>query len=440
MAENHAISLRNVSKTFRLESKAEHLVLSDINFDVNENDMVALLGPSGSGKSTCLRIVCGLIPATSGEVLMKGQPLRGMNHAASLVFQSFALFPWLTTHDNIALALEPLGLHPTEIHVRVRRAIDLVGLEGFEEAYPRELSGGMKQRVGIARALVMERPLLLLDEPFSSLDVLTAETLRSEVQNIFLKKSTQTRSMILVTHNIQEAVFMANRILVMGMNPGHIRSNVVNPLPFPRDDQSADFQKMVAKVREMVTEVLLPDAPAPAEAGTLRFGRGVDLAPPETIPVVHVNEVIGLLEAVADQGGTANIFEVAHRTGKEFGKVLFLVKAAELFDLVDTPKQTIVLTPLGKKFTTGDINARKKILNEVFRSLRIVQMATDILHIQEEGKMPLEDLLVCAHEWLPSENPQEVVDALITWGRFSEYFGYNDDTKEFYLDTGQETS
>jgi NitT/TauT family transport system ATP-binding protein len=236
-----------------------------------------------------------------------------------------------------------------------------VGLEGFEEAYPREMSGGMKQRVGIARALVMEKPLLLLDEPFSSLDVLTAEALQAEVQNIFLKRTTAARSMILVTHSIQEAVFMANRILVMGINPGRIRSNVVNPLPFPRDDQSADFQRMMASVRELVTEVLLPDAPAPSEAGTLRFGRGVDLAPPETIPVVHVNEVIGLLETVADQGGTANIFEVAHRTGKEFGKVLFLVKAAELFDLVDTPKQSIVLTPLGKRFTTGDINARKKI-------------------------------------------------------------------------------
>ncbi len=439
MASPQVLSLKNISKTFRLENKTEHVVLKDISFDVNENDMVAILGPSGSGKSTCLRIVSGLIPPTSGEVFMGGEPLQGINHAASLVFQSFALFPWQTTYDNIALALEPLGLSHAEVRRRVQHAIDLVGLEGFEEAYPRELSGGMKQRVGIARALVMERPLLLLDEPFSALDVLTAETLRSEVQNIFLKKSTETRSMILVTHNIQEAAFMADRILLMGINPGHIQHDVANPLPFPRDDQSADFQRMVAMIRELVTEVLLPDVPS-GEPEARKIGREYDLAPPETIPGVHVNETIGLLEAVADEGGTANIFELAHRTEKEFGKTLLLVKAAELFDLVDTPRQTIVLTPLGRRFVAGDINARKKILHEAFRSLRIVQMATDMLRIQGELKMPLEDLLVVVHEWLPNENPQEVVEALVTWGRFAEYFGYNDDTKEFYLDTGQETS
>ncbi|MFH1018206.1 MAG: nitrate/sulfonate/bicarbonate ABC transporter ATP-binding protein [Pseudomonadota bacterium] len=437
MSDAQVLSLANVSKTFRLESKTKHVVLKDVNFGVNENDMVALLGPSGSGKSTCLRIISGLIPPTSGDVLMRGEPLVGINHAASLVFQSFALFPWQTTYDNIALALEPLGLSHSEIRKRVRHAIDLVGLEGFEEAYPRELSGGMKQRVGIARALVMERPLLLLDEPFSSLDVLTAETLRSEVQNIFLKKSTETKSMILVTHNIQEAVFMANRILLMGMNPGHIRRDVENSLPFPRDDQSADFQRMVAMIRELVTEVLLPDAP-PVGPGTPRVGREYDLAPPETIPVAHVNETIGLLEAVADEGGTANIFELAHRTGKEFGKTLLLVKVAELFNLVDTPRQSIVLTPLGRRFVAGDINVRKKILHDVFQSLRIVQMATDMLQIQGGQKMPFEDLLVVIQEWLPNENPKEVGEALITWGRFAEYFGYNDDTKEFYLDTGQE--
>src|SRR5207237_537680 len=190
-------------------------------------DVTALLGPSGSGKSTCLRIMAGLIEATSGEVIQRGKPLHAINQDIALVFQSFALFPWETVYDNIELALKPLEMELDDVKDRVKRAIDLVGLEGFEEAYPRELSGGMKQRVGIARALVMERPILLLDEPFSALDVLTADTLRTEIVNIFHAGKTATRSLLIVTHNIQEAVVMARRIMVMGVNPGHVRDEIV---------------------------------------------------------------------------------------------------------------------------------------------------------------------------------------------------------------------
>src|SRR5438445_13353440 len=203
MTESPLVELRSVSKKFQLESGAELKVLEGVNLALYDGDMVALLGPSGSGKSTCLRIMSGLIDATSGEVSSLGNPLDGINQNVALVFQSFALFPWETVYDNIALALKPLEMDPTEVKDRVKRAIDLVGLEGFEEAYPRELSGGMKQRVGIARALVMNRPVLFLDEPFSALDVLTADTLRTEMVKIFQDKKTATRSMVLVTHNIQ---------------------------------------------------------------------------------------------------------------------------------------------------------------------------------------------------------------------------------------------
>ena len=240
------IELKEVSKTFTLDSGTELKVLEGANLAVQEDEMVALLGPSGSGKSTCLRIMSGLIQPTKGTVLVHGQLLSGTNLDVALVFQSFALFPWETVYHNIALALKPLSLSPIESKARVRKAIDLVGLEGFEEAYPRELSGGMKQRVGIARALVMERPVLFLDEPFSALDVLTADTLRAEMVKIFLTKKTLTRSMVLVTHNIQEAVFMAKRIMVMGTNPGHIRRQIINDLPYPRDDQSPAFLRMVS--------------------------------------------------------------------------------------------------------------------------------------------------------------------------------------------------
>jgi len=247
------IELRSVSKKFQLESGAELKVLEGVNLALRDGDVVALLGPSGSGKSTCLRIMSGLIESTSGEVLSRGKPLRGINENVALVFQSFALFPWETVYENIALALKPVELGPSEVKERVKRAIDLVGLEGFEEAYPRELSGGMKQRVGVARALVMERPVLFLDEPFSALDVLTADTLRTEIIKIFQSGQTPARSLLIVTHNIREAVVMAKRILVMGVNPGHVRDEILNDLSYPRDEDSVPFGRMVSRVHALIT-------------------------------------------------------------------------------------------------------------------------------------------------------------------------------------------
>ncbi len=440
MNQTPLIELNQVSKSFTLESGAEIKVLEGVNFSVQEDEVVALLGPSGSGKSTCLRIMSGLIEPTSGDVMARQKRLSGVNLEVSLVFQSFALFPWETVYHNIALALEPLGLPTSEVRIRVKKVIDLVGLEGFEEAYPRELSGGMKQRVGIARALVMERPILFLDEPFSALDVLTADTLRAEMVKIFLDKKTATRSMVLVTHNIHEAVLMAKRIMVMGIHPGHIRQQIVNDLPYPRDDQSPAFQRMVSRIHALITETLMPDTPAPTVEVSLQPRPSQKGPPIETLPNVQIIEMIGLLEAVADQGGSADIFELAHDTGKDFGRTLYLVKGAELLDLVDTPKQNVVLTEIGKHFVSGDINVRKRMLHELFGALKIVQMTANLLRRVESLRLPIQELTDQVGEWLPSENPHQVVDSLVSWGRFAEYFGYNDDTKEVYLDVGQETT
>lgn len=436
---NKLIELKNVSKSYRLESGTDLKVLHGVDLVVEEEEAVALLGPSGSGKSTCLRIMSGLTEPSNGEVLARNQPLFGTNLDVALVFQSFALFPWETVYHNIALALKPLALPTSEIKARVKKAVDLVGLEGFEEAYPRELSGGMKQRVGIGRALVMERPIIFLDEPFSALDVLTADTLRAEMVKIFLDKKTATRSMVLVTHNIQEAVFMAKRILVMGINPGHIRREIVNDLPYPRDDQSPAFRRMVAQIHTLIAETLMPDAP-PQTSGVSILPKPIPKEPPiETLPNVQIVEMIGLVEVIADQGGSADIFELGHHTGKDFGKTLYLVKAAELLELVDTPKQTVVLTDLGKHFVAGDINVRKRMLHELFASLRIVQMTSNLLRKDESLRLPVDSLTERVAEWLPNENPHQIVEALVSWGRFAEYFGYNDDAKEVYLDVGQET-
>jgi NitT/TauT family transport system ATP-binding protein len=435
------IELRGVSKTFMLESGNQLKVLEGARLGVYEDEIVALLGPSGSGKSTCLRIMCGLMDPDQGEVLSRANPLSGTNFDVAMVFQSFALFPWETVHMNIALALKSLRLPAPEVRSRVKKAIDLVGLEGFEEAYPRELSGGMKQRVGIARALVIERPLLLLDEPFSSLDVLSADTLRSEMIKIFLDKKTAIRSMVVVTHNIQEAVYMAKRILVMGTNPGYVRREITNDLPYPRDEQSPAFRRMVSDIHTMIAEAFMPDAPVAAPLGTSILPVRTPKEPPvETLPNVQITEVVGLLEAIADQGGRADIFELAHDTGKDFGRTLYLCKAAELLELVETPKQNVLLTELGRHFVAGDINVRKRMLHELFGTLRIVQMTSNLLRKDESLRLAVESLTERVGEWLPNENPEQVVEALVNWGRFAEYFGYNDDTKEVYLDVGQETA
>ena len=429
------IELRSVSKEFQLESGAELKVLEGVNLALRDGDVVALLGPSGSGKSTCLRIMSGLIESTSGEVLSRGKPLRGINENVALVFQSFALFPWETVYENIALALKPVELGPSEVKERVKRAIDLVGLEGFEEAYPRELSGGMKQRVGVARALVMERPVLFLDEPFSALDVLTADTLRTEIIKIFQSGQTPARSLLIVTHNIREAVVMAKRILVMGVNPGHVRDEILNDLSYPRDEDSVPFGRMVSRVHALITETMIPDAP---KSETV-VRTAVKESALQILPDVQISEVIGLLESIQHEGGMTDIFDLSQAIGKDFGQTLYLVKAAELLNLVDTPKQTVILTEFGKRFVEGDMNIRKGMLHDLSGGLRIVQQVGELLKQSETLRLPVEVIEQKVAEWLPNENPQSVVNVLISWGRFSEVFGYNDDAKELYLDVGQET-
>jgi NitT/TauT family transport system ATP-binding protein len=420
---NTILELKDVSKNFLLESGKELKVLDQINISLAEGEVVALLGPSGSGKSTCLRIMCGLQTATSGEVLSEGTPLNGINAHVSMVFQSFALLPWETIKRNIEIALFPLMLPAAEMKQRVKNAIDIVGLEGFEEAYPRELSGGMKQRVGVARAVAMERPVLFLDEPFSALDVLTADTLRDEIMKIFLSQKTKTRSMVVVTHNIQEAVLMADRILVMGSNPGRIRAEFLNRLPYPRIADSAPFNELVTKIHGLITETFIPDLPTTLTAAGEKRAK---LPMVEILPDVQMIEVVGLVEAIALEGGAVDVFVLSSDIGKDFGHTLYLVKAAELLDLIDSPKQQVVLTKSGQLFFHSDINARKKMLHENFSKLLIAQKTIELLKQSETIRIPLATLIEKLGEWLPNENPSKIAEILISWGRYSEVFGYNE--------------
>ncbi len=429
------LELQKVSKSFLLDSGTELRVLEDLSLSVFPNEAVVLLGPSGAGKSTALRIMTGLMPPTRGQVLRRGIGLEAVNRDVAMVFQNFALLPWATVYDNIALGLEAEERPTSELKARVKRAIDLVGLEGYEEAYPRELSGGMKQRVGLARALVMERPILCLDEPFSSLDLLSSETLRTEVLRLWMNQNTATQAMVLITHNIAEAVFMANRILVMGTNPGHIRVEVKNELPYPRDENSPGFKRMVAIIHDVITETIIPDDPV----WTPQVGGKPRTEAIETIPDVQVGEMLGLLELLDDKGGRTDIFQLSHLAGKDFGKTLFIAKAAELLDLVDTPRNEIVLTELGRRLIMSDINVRKRTLHELIKSLKLVQLVEGKLRAAPRFTLAVGEVVEFLASQLPNENPQTVFNTLVSWGRYAEFFGYNDDAKELYLDVGQES-
>jgi NitT/TauT family transport system ATP-binding protein len=421
------IELKNIHKSFTLSSGQKIKVLQDIHFNIEEGEILALLGPSGSGKSTCLRILSGLIDPTLGQCYRRGKILQGPNPDVAMVFQTFALLPWLTVAQNIAVGLEPLTLEKSEAEGRIKRAIDLVGLEGFEEAYPRELSGGMKQRVGIARALVMERPVLCLDEPFSALDVLTAEVLRKEVLNLWLSKKTPVKSIVIVTHNIIEAISMGSKVLVMGTNPGTIKLAVKNDLPYPRDEKSGRFKEFVENIHSVITEDIIPDTP--------------DWVPPallantiEALPSVQLNEVFGLLDRIHENGGRADGFAIALALKQESTRVLLMARAAELLDFVDTPKNAIVLTNLGAQFVKADINERKLLIRTQLQKLRLIDLLKTKLESSPEHEISSDECHDFIRDWLPNEPAEQIFDTLIQWSRYGELFGYNSTSKTVYLD------
>ncbi len=422
---NIICELRGVSFSTR-----ELKVLENINFTVPRNHITAILGPSGCGKSTLMRVLAGLSKPSSGDVFVHGQKLDGLNPAVSVVFQSFALYPWLTAGENVALGLNGRVTDPGQQRELVTRAIDRVGLEGSEEAYPRELSAGMKKRVSIARALVAQPELLVMDEPFSGLDVLTAENLRTEVINLWHDATTDPSSVLMVTNNIHEAVTMATRIVVMGSNPGQIRTVLENPLPFPRGTHDPQFVAMADRIHEILTTALIPDlpvvpTPVPAAARAARI---------EAFPNVTPGQIAGLLERLDADGGRADLFDLSVEIGKEFGKLLAVVKAAEMLDFVDTPKDTAVLTEPGKRFLEAKVNERKRVLNQRLRALRLFGYIIELLQKQEslsvDEDLVLEELAV----WLPTEKPQTMFRSIVRWGRYAELFGYNANERKLYLD------
>src|SRR5947209_1585012 len=352
---------RGVSHQFTLPSGKPLRVLENIHLTIQPREFVALLGPSGCGKSTILRILAGLIRPSQGEVFYHGKPLTGLNPGVTIVFQSFALLPWMTVAQNVRTVLTAAGVPHAETVRRAEASIRLVGLAGLEDAYPRALSGGMKQRVGIARALVVNPEILFLDEPFSNVDALTAESLRAEVIDIWATKEHNLSSALMVSHDIKEVVYMADRIVVLGANPGRVQTIMENHLPRPRDYRNADFLRLVDQLHDLITGHELPDAPP-------------DAARPDVIeplPDATVSEIIGLLEYLDARGGREDVFRIAADTHQEFGRVLEVVEAAEMLNFVDTPKRQVVLDTTGQRLLKAEPAGRQAIWREQLLKLKL---------------------------------------------------------------------
>jgi NitT/TauT family transport system ATP-binding protein len=389
-------------------------VLENINLQIWENDIIALLGPSGCGKSTLIRLIAGLIRPTRGTVKFHDRELEGVCPGVAMVFQNFALFPWLTVAGNVRLPLQQLKISEEQIAERSSRSLDMVGLTGYESTYPRELSGGMKQRVGIARALAYHPEVLCMDEPFSALDVLTAESLRNELGRLCADVANPLRTMVSVTHNIEEAVFLAKRILVLAARPGRVAIDIPNPLPYPRVPSSPEFGAIVSRIHAVLTDQELPEpaqqaAPSPAAV--------------YPIPLVNVNEIVGLTNVVLAQ--PRNIFELGNDLGYEFSKLLVIIKAAELLDLVTTPGENVLLTETGRRFLAADGPKRKAILREKMIVLPLFDRLLRVIQADGDKQISIVEFFDYLREWCPRENLPELARTTIGWGRFAGLITYS---------------
>lgn len=413
--------LRAVNKSFVTAGGHELKVLDQIDVAVHEGELLALLGQSGSGKSTILRCLTGLIEPTSGRALHNGEPLHGVNTDASIVFQTFALYPWLTVQQNVAVGLMAHQVSRAERDTAVDRAIELIGLGNYHAAYPRELSGGMRQRVGIARALVAQPRLLCLDEAFSALDVLTAENLRQELISLWRSPATGLSSIFMVTHGIEEAVEMATRIIVLFPHPGRLGLVLENTLPYPRDTKSPEFQKLVNLIHEAITTSTLPDIPLEAPLAGQPISRARNRM--ESIPLVPVGQILGLLSILHDSPELSNIYDISDEIGREFGETIALVKAAEILELVETPKDQVRFTELGRRFVTGDSASRHAIFAEQVFKLRLFHIIIALLkeHEEVDAHRVIQDI----GSALPYDNPEKTFQTMIAWGRYAGLMDFN---------------
>jgi NitT/TauT family transport system ATP-binding protein len=411
-------------------------VVSPTNIQIMPGKILALLGPSGCGKSTLLRMLTGLSLPSGGEVLWHGRALDGERPNVGIVFQSFALFPWLTVFQNVEAPLEAQGVPPDERRERSMRVIDAVGLDGFENAYPKELSGGMKQRVGFARALVIEPEVLFMDEPFSALDVLTAETLRRELLELWHDQKIPTRAIFIVTHNIEEAVVLADRVMVLASHPARIREDFEITLAQPRNRKSPDFEALVDHIYRVLTE---PDVqhvlPVTAGVHDEKFLADIAAAPPAAVssatpypmlPHVRAGGIAGLLEILADRSGRADLHRLAADLQLEADDVLPIVDAAVMFGLARVEQGDVQITEQGRAFAAADIQQRKKMFRDaVLANVPLLRQIDSALRAKTDGTMPAEFFHDLLDEHFSDDEALRQLDTAIQWGRYSELFDYD---------------
>jgi NitT/TauT family transport system ATP-binding protein len=430
MNNSPLLQCSEVRKAFPKPDGEELLVLEGMNLELREGQIMGLLGRSGSGKSTLLRLIAGLAEPSAGEVQYLGHPVVGPARGIAMVFQSFALFPWLTVFENVALGLEAQNLPRDEIRKRSLAAIDLIGLDGFESAYPRELSGGMRQRVGFARALVVHPNILLMDEPFSALDVLTAETLRTDFLDLWAEGRMPIKGVILVTHNIEEAVLMCDRILVFGSNPGRILSEIKVTLPQPRNRLDPSF-------RELVERIYVEMTARPQGAGPGRQERFPGLGIGSVLPHVGSNLISGLMEAVAAAPfkGKADLPEIASDLQMEIDELFPVAETLQLLRFAELEGGDLKLTEDGMAFAHADIDERKRIF--LRHLLAYVPLAAHIRRVLDERvshsarKSRFIDEL---EDFMSEENAEQTLRAVIRWARYAEAFAYDDENAMFSLE------
>lgn len=444
MLESAALlSARDVMKYFGDDRRP---VLEHVSLELREGEFVALLGPSGSGKSTLLRILAGLMEPSGGDVLVHGSPLVGPNPNVAIVFQSFALFPWLDVLQNVELGLLAMNVPEEERRSRATRAIDLIGLDGFEEAFPKELSGGMKQRVGFARALVVQPEVLFMDEPFSALDVLTAENLRTELQDLWLAKTMPTKAVVMVTHNIDEAVSLADRILVFGANPGHIRVELKGLSPADRSAKSAPRARLVELIYRIMTN---PDDDAPAIVEQSIQGRTRPIASVrgakstaatrarryQVLPDVSIDDLTGLVQYIGGIGGHAAVQDLSRDLQMRADDLLAIIEATDLLGFGALQERQVVLTPIGSRFADSETDEEKAIFRaQALDHIALLHHIVRDLTAAPTHTLDAEEVIDELEHSFSGEEARRQFETAVDWGRYAELFTYDDSSGELTLD------
>ncbi|MBV9462043.1 MAG: nitrate/sulfonate/bicarbonate ABC transporter ATP-binding protein [Bradyrhizobium sp.] len=423
------IDIKSVCRSFPKGSGEALTVLENVDLTIRAGEIVGLLGRSGSGKSTLLRIIAGLIAPSSGDAMCRGETIQGPPNGVAMVFQSFALFPWLTVLQNVELGLEALGIDSAERRTRAIAAIDLIGLDGFESAYPKELSGGMRQRVGFARALVVHPDLLLMDEPFSALDVLTAETLRTDLVDLWIEGRLPIKSVLMVTHNIEEAVLMCDRVLVFSSNPGRVAAEFKIDLPHPRNRLDPAFRQLVETLYARMTQRPDPKAQPSGPAAGASVGMVLDH--------VSSNVLSGLIETLAAEpyNGHADLPVLAGQLQLEADEILHLGEALQLLRFAQLSEGDLVLTDAGKRFAHLETDARKKLFAQhLVDYVPVMGLIKRVLDERPSHTAPAARFRNELEDYMSEDYADETLKTIVSWGRYAELFAYDEQSETFSLE------